>query len=150
VHFYSIFGRKMRWNRASPHTSRRRRAATSRRVAPTSASGLTGACTRGGQLLPQVLRAPRPSESVSPLRGASGVVDGRVLPLPTGPSAAPPRSRAPVAVWGDTPASTSASAQLEVVTPIYRAGFSPEAEQTAPSASPPVQRRRASPEPAAT
>jgi hypothetical protein len=85
----------------------------------------------------------------SPLRGASGVVDSRALPLPTGPSAAPPRSRAPVAVWGDTPASTSASTQLEAAAPIYRAGFSPEAEQTAPSA-PPVQRRRASPEPAST
>jgi hypothetical protein len=37
-----------------------------RRAAPTSAPGLAGACSQGGQLLPQVLRAPRPSESAPP------------------------------------------------------------------------------------
>jgi hypothetical protein len=37
-----------------------------RRAAPTSASGLAGARSRGGPLLPQALRAPRPSESAPP------------------------------------------------------------------------------------
>jgi hypothetical protein len=78
-------------------------------------------------------RGPR---NPPPLRGAFGVADGRALPLPPGPSPIPPRSRAPVAVWGDTPASTSASAQQEAAAPIYRAVALPRWSRPRPSASP--------------
>jgi hypothetical protein len=108
----------------------------------------SGPRTNQGPLLPQALRAPRPPSGSGRLRGASGFADGRVLPLPTGPSPALPRSRAPVEVWGVAPTSASAGVQLEATAPLYGAVPCPWWSGPRPQ-SLPVRRRRVSPEPAA-
>jgi hypothetical protein len=97
---------------------------------------------------PSVARTEAPSGS-GPLRGASAFADGRALPLPTGLSPAPPRSRAPVEVWGVAPTSASAGVQLEAAAPLYGAVSCPWWSGPR-SQSLPVRRRRVSPEPAVT
>jgi hypothetical protein len=97
---------------------------------------------------PGVARTEAPSGS-GPLCGASQIADGRTLPLPTGLSPAPPRSRAPVEVWGVASASASAGVQLETAAPLYGAVSCPWWSGPC-SQSLPVRHRRVSPEPAVT